>query len=299
MKENRSYQPALDVMNIVACIAVIAMHMNGAVWSFSYERYWLTSLIIECVCFWAVPVFFMISGATLLDYRTRYTTREYFQKRLGRTGVPFLFWSVVSIFWAVFVTHGLEPDVLKSAPLFLDAVLNTRGLSIYWFFPPLFALYLAIPFLSLIPQENRETACRYGIAASFATTACLPLLCSLAGIAYNSALNMPVNGGGMVIFLLIGYYVTHYPISKQIRCRVIYPLGVFGLLLRYFGTLIRSYLLGGGWTECSADVTASPALCWPWPCLYGSGIMTGRSSRKTKGHRSYCAPFRAPASAYI
>lgn len=160
MKENRSYQPALDVMNIVACIAVIAMHMNGAVWSFSYERYWLTSLIIECVCFWAVPVFFMISGATLLDYRTRYTTREYFQKRLGRTGVPFLFWSVVSIFWAVFVTHGLEPDVLKSAPLFLDAVLNTRGLSIYWFFPPLFALYLAIPFLSLIPQENRETACR-------------------------------------------------------------------------------------------------------------------------------------------
>ena len=298
MKENRSYQPALDVMNIVACIAVIAMHMNGAVWSFSYERYWLTSLIIECVCFWAVPVFFMISGATLLDYRTRYTTREYFQKRLGRTGVPFLFWSVVSIFWAVFVTHGLEPDVLKSAPLFLDAVLNTRGLSIYWFFPPLFALYLAIPFLSLIPQENRETACRYGIAASFVTTACLPLLCSLAGIAYNSALNMPVNGGGMVIFLLIGYYVTHYPISKQIRCRVIYPLGVFGLLLRYFGTLIRSYLQGG-WTECSADATASPALCWPWPCLYGSGIMTGRSSWKTKGHRSCCAPFRAPASACI
>ena len=246
MKKESSYQPALDVMNVVACIAVIAMHVNGAVWSFSHARYWLTSLIIECVCFWAVPVFFMISGATLLDYRTRYTTREYFQKRFGRTGVPFLFWSVVSIFWAVFVTHGLEPDVLKSVPLFLDAVLNTRGLSIYWFFPPLFALYLAIPFLSLIPQENREAACRYGIAASFVTTACLPLLCSLAGIAYNGSLNMPVNGGGMVIFLLIGYYVTHYPLSKQIRCRVIYPLGVFGLLLRYFGTLIRSYLSGGG-----------------------------------------------------
>lgn len=296
MKKESSYQPALDVMNIVACIAVIAMHVNGAVWSFSYERYWLTSLIIECVCFWAVPVFFMISGATLLDYRTRYTTREYFQKRFGRTGVPFLFWSVVSIFWAVFVTHGLEPDVLKSVPLFLDAVLNTRGLSIYWFFPPLFALYLAIPFLSLIPQENREAACRYGIAASFVTTACLPLLCSLAGIAYNGSLNMPVNGGGMVIFLLIGYYVTHYPLSKQIRCRVIYPLGVFGLLLRYFGTLIRSYLLGG-WTVCSAGATASPALCWPWPCLYGSGTMTGRSSPRTKRHRSCCAPFRVPASA--
>lgn len=283
MKKESSYQPALDVMNIVACIAVIAMHVNGAVWSFSYERYWLTSLIIECVCFWAVPVFFMISGATLLDYRTRYTTPEYFQKRFGRTGVPFLFWSVVSIFWAVFVTHGLEPDVLKSVPLFLDAVLNTRGLSIYWFFPPLFALYLAIPFLSLIPQENRETAC-------------LPLLCSLAGIAYNGSLNMPVNGGGMVIFLLIGYYVTHYPLSKQIRCRVIYPLGVFGLLLRYFGTLIRSYL-SGGWTECSVGATASPALCWPWPCLYGSGTMTGRSSPRTKRHRNCCAPFRVPASA--
>ena len=270
MKKESSYQPALDVMNIVACIAVIAMHVNGAVWSFSYERYWLTSLIIECVCFWAVPVFFMISGATLLDYRTRYTTREYFQKRFGRTGVPFLFWSVVSIFWAVFVTHGLEPDVLNRVPLFLDAVLNTRGLSIYWFFPPLFALYLAIPFLSLIPQENREAACRYGIAASFVTTACLPLLCSLAGIAYNGSLNMPVNGGGMVIFLLIGYYVTHYPLSKQIRCRVIYPLGVFGLLLRYFGTLIRSYSLGGvdgmfsGCDRFPCVVLAVAVFVWFW-----------------------------------
>ena len=32
MKKESSYQPALDVMNVVACIAVIAMHVNGAVY---------------------------------------------------------------------------------------------------------------------------------------------------------------------------------------------------------------------------------------------------------------------------
>ena len=81
---------------------------------------------------------------------------------------------------------------------------------------------------------------------------------------------MPVNGGGMVIFLLIGYYVTHYPISKQIRCRVIYPLGVFGLLLRYFGTLIRSYLSGGvdgmfgGCDRFPCVVLAVAVFVWFW-----------------------------------
>ena len=39
----------------------------------------------------------MISGATLIDYRERYTTIEFFKKRISKTLLPFLVWSVVGI----------------------------------------------------------------------------------------------------------------------------------------------------------------------------------------------------------
>lgn len=64
----------IQILGVIACLAVVAMHVNGCFWQFSYDRYWITANIIECICYFAVPIFFMISGATLLNYRKRYTT---------------------------------------------------------------------------------------------------------------------------------------------------------------------------------------------------------------------------------
>lgn len=58
----------LTILSVISAIAVVMLHTNGCFWRFSYERYWFTANIIESVMYFAVPVFFMISGATLLDY---------------------------------------------------------------------------------------------------------------------------------------------------------------------------------------------------------------------------------------
>lgn len=84
----------IQILGVIACLAVVAMHVNGCFWQFSYDRYWITANIIECICYFAVPIFFMISGATLLNYRKRYTTAVFFKKRFGKTLVPFLIWSI-------------------------------------------------------------------------------------------------------------------------------------------------------------------------------------------------------------
>ena len=92
----------IQILGVIACLAVVAMHVNGCFWQFSYDRYWITANIIECICYFAVPIFFMISGATLLNYRKRYTTAVFFKKRFGKTLVPFLIWSVISAIWLCF-----------------------------------------------------------------------------------------------------------------------------------------------------------------------------------------------------
>ena len=60
----------LDILNVFACFSVLMLHHNGIVHYYNvFSTAWKESLIFEVVFFWAVPVFFMITGATLLDYR--------------------------------------------------------------------------------------------------------------------------------------------------------------------------------------------------------------------------------------
>lgn len=55
-----------DFLNILATVAVVYMHCNGLVHTYSDTWAWRQALIIEVLCYWAVPVFFMLSGATLI-----------------------------------------------------------------------------------------------------------------------------------------------------------------------------------------------------------------------------------------
>ena len=100
----------IQILGVIACLAVVAMHVNGCFWQFGYDRYWITANIIECICYFAVPIFFMISGATLLNYRKRYTTAVFFKKRFGKTLVPFLIWSVISAIWYFYTLLGYWID---------------------------------------------------------------------------------------------------------------------------------------------------------------------------------------------
>jgi surface polysaccharide O-acyltransferase-like enzyme len=239
---HKSHVIYYDLLNIFACVGVIALHVNGAVWNFSYDRYWVTSLIIETVFYWAVPIFFMLSGATLIEYRTRYNTVTFFKKRIFKTVIPFLFWSAVSIPWGYWMAHTLPKDTNFDVIHIIDIIFNTRALSIYWFFIPLFATYLSIPILSLIPKDLRQKAFEYLAWYAFLTFSCLPLICHLFGISFNGALSSPISSG-YILFTVLGYLLSKKDLPKKIRC-CIYGFGIIGWALRYFMTLFRSYAIG-------------------------------------------------------
>ena len=70
----------ISVLAVLSTFAVVFLHSNGCFWAFSKSRYWLTANIIESVFYFAVPIFFMISGATLINYKERYDTKTFFKK---------------------------------------------------------------------------------------------------------------------------------------------------------------------------------------------------------------------------
>lgn len=80
----------LSVLSVISCFGVILMHSNTLFWTFSDSPTWFVANLTGHMLNFAVPIFFMISGVNLLDYRSRYTTKEYFIKRIRKTFLPFL-----------------------------------------------------------------------------------------------------------------------------------------------------------------------------------------------------------------
>ena len=51
----------VDVLVVFSALAVVFLHANAIFWTRPQGRLWLTSNIIESVCYFAVPVFFMMT----------------------------------------------------------------------------------------------------------------------------------------------------------------------------------------------------------------------------------------------
>lgn len=221
-----------DILNILSCIAVIALHHNGLVHSFEDTLAWRESLVIECAFYWAVPVFLMISGANLLNYREKYSTAVFFKKRILRTVVPWLIWSVIMLIWKVQTCQiQLEENSIK---YILDLILNYKVESVYWFFGALFACYLSIPVFSVMIKERNILW--YTVALNFILLSCLPVLKNWFGFSYG--IDVPVVGS-LIIYVLLGYLMATENISKKWRI-ILYGTGLAGCLFRLVYTYVFS-----------------------------------------------------------
>lgn len=230
----------ISLLNVISCFAVVMLHTNGCFWNFSNESYWFTANIIESVMYFAVPVFFMISGATLMDYRERYSTKDFFAKRIRKTVIPFLIWSCIGLVYLCLKDKSVTGTLgIRSV---ISMVLTTKIVGIYWFFIPLFAVYLSIPVLSSIPKTSRNTIFKYITAVSFCTISLFPFLCSLLGIQYNGALSLPV-GGGYILYVVLGYLLANTDLDRRQR-GLIYILSIIGLMMHICGTYYLSVRSG-------------------------------------------------------
>lgn len=249
----------LDYLNVLSAFAVVMLHTNNVFWTFSYNRYWLSANIIESVFYFAVPIFFMISGATLIDYSKRYSTKTFLKKRFSKTLIPFLFWSILAL---VYLLHYHKIDITNfSLITLLDLILNSKLFPIYWFFMPLFGLYLSMPLLSAVDDEKKKSIFKYIIVSVFLLSV-LQLICGIIKLPYFN-LNV-ASASGYVIYLLIGYYVSHYELSDKSR-HIIYVLGFIALLVHLLGVWKTSYMLG------AVDKTFKGYLS-PMSILYASAL---------------------------
>lgn len=232
----------LSLASVISAFAVVMLHTNGCFWTFSKERYWITANIIESIMYFAVPIFFMVSGATLIDYRERYTTKQFAVKRLKKTLVPFICWSIIGVVYMVVADLWEMEWTFEWFNSAFFRILNINVISIYWFFGALFSVYLCIPVLSSISKELRNKVFTYIIIAVFVIDSLIPFLSRVFSIEYVSKVTIPV-GGGYIIYVLLGYILSRVKLSLK-QSVIIYGMAIFGLTMHIVGTYYLSYNAG-------------------------------------------------------
>ena len=216
-----------DVLNILACINVVLIHMNGIVHSFRPTIDWKTALIFEVICFWAVPIFIMLSGATLLKYRERYNTKTFFKKRFVKVLIPWIIWSFIT-----YVFHNKNINLIQ----FGNDFLYQRIENIYWFFPLILYLYCLIPIISIFTEKKEYRGILKGIVIFlFIFKSVLTPIYSIIHKSIPSIFNYCLEANGYIMFLILGYLLSTTDISKKKRI-IIYILGVLSAIIRYFYT---------------------------------------------------------------
>lgn len=222
----------ISLLNVMACMAVVFLHCNGIFWQHPQGRLWITANMIEVAFYWAVPIFFMNIGVTSLDYHKKYTTKEFLLRRFRRTGIPFIVWSFIGLFFSMLIQKHLRLLTVKGL---ISGLINTEWISVYWFFIPLFAVYLCIPVISSIAEEKKVKVFWYIIVVGVMCNIVCPFVAPFLGITYNEELKFPVAGGYM-IYVLIGYNIHHCKLKRGyiIVAGIAILLGFF---LQFAGTI--------------------------------------------------------------
>lgn len=199
----------MDLGNVVATFAVVVLHCTTYVFSNSGDAEWMVDVPLQCIFLFAVPFFFMISGANLLGYRERYSTGTFFRKRLKRVVFPLVVGSV--IFYGLGMvapeTFGLAPKPV-SLSTFLGDFMHNRINSVYWFFYSIIILYLVTPVFSKIADDEKTLS--YAIILSLITMVVFPMVERFApDHTLFESFAIPYLSGS-ILYYLMGYYLVHY-----------------------------------------------------------------------------------------
>lgn len=212
-----------DILNIIACLSVVYLHCNGIVHSFTNTNAWKGALVIEVLCYFAVPVFLMLSGANLLNYKSKYDTKTFFKKRLMKVLVPYFVWSL--IYYIVYFKGFIPKD-------FVIKFLNCNIEPVFWFFPTILWLYLIMPlFASLVENKDLKTL-KYFAIITFISVSCIPYIFSILGKNTPSIFSCLEGIVGYSLYLILGYILSKTEVKKKKRI-VIYLIAVLCLVFRY------------------------------------------------------------------
>ena len=220
MAKTRNY--SIDVLRIVACMAVVLAHIIGgrddALGSFEFNF----CLFLKGIRRWDVPIFLMITGFFMLDPVRKFSLQKIYSKNVLRMVTALFFWSFI---YAIVLHKPFYPLGSQEAH--------------FWYLGMIIGVYIAIPVLRYIAA--RPSLLKYFMIIWFAVML-YKFLGNLVTLPFDMQNVIFVKYAG---YCVLGYYVKYIstltpsesPNIGKIR-HGIYWLGLLGLCVTTVGGMV-------------------------------------------------------------
>lgn len=217
-----------DYLRVFATFAVMILHISAQnFYSTDVNGFqWQVFNFFDSIVRWSVPVFVMISGALFLSRDI--PVRKIYSKYILRLVISFIVWSFI---YAVAFKGG-------SIRYRISMLIN--GHYHMWFVLMIIGIYMCLPFIKGIADNNKRT--KYYLLLAFIFAFLFPTLVTLAkdfagNLIYAgvSALNYDVNAMdidillGFTSYFILGHFLNKIDFSARQRT-VIYILGIIGFV---------------------------------------------------------------------
>ena len=233
----------ITLASVIAALSVMLLHTNNCFWWMNVgDSRWPFANIIETVFYFAAPLYFMISGATLMNYRDRYSTGQYFAKRALKILPAFFAWNFAALLYQAFYKKTV---VFANVTLldFIKGAFSSQYLGIYWFLPAIICVYLVLPLFAAVEKDKRRKIFTYFVLVCLVCNKLIPLIITL----FKWEFPWPFADQGIwlnyVVYAVLGYLISEYEAPAWMRWTV-YGLALAAMILHGIGTLEDSRNIG-------------------------------------------------------
>lgn len=222
----------LDIIRILACIMIIAMH--APIPNTGLDSYVLSSISMLTVP--GIGLFVMVSGALLLPIKI--STKQFLHRRLKKIVGPILFWTFVSMIIYVPNDIILSPHIWNGL---LSIPIQAQFSPILWFMYMLTGLYLLAPIMSAWLRNATKKECKFYLYL-WLITLCYPITRDILVI-NESHTGILYYFGGYAGYFLLGYYLRNYVELEPIwKCLLLLltPLSI-AAIIKFYGIQVDFY----------------------------------------------------------
>lgn len=194
-----------DEIRALAILFVILCHTTTIYHPFNYSFSPLAIPSILNMLGWVgVPLFFMISGALLLN--REYTLKDFFKRRFTRILYPFIFWMIITLSLYYFFLGFGEKELLK---VFFGDNRYT------WFIWVMMGIYLILPVINSFIVEYGMKGVRYFLAIWF-------IIIILQTIGFYPLYKLDLSYfAGFIGYVVLGYYLANAEFKLPDRILII------------------------------------------------------------------------------
>lgn len=194
--------PYLDALRVIACILVLLVHAPMLHIDEYYNHPSTAYAIYITLITVSSKLFFLISGALLLPVTKPW--RQFLKRRLGVVLIPLAVWSIIYLLEHAFLLHNFTPRLLIS-------ILFNPVEGSLWFVYVMVVIYCCMPLMSRCIDAIGKRGVEV-VLVLWALSSLIPYQHGIFIEASQFSHNMLSGFANYFGYVLLGYYLHHYPL---------------------------------------------------------------------------------------